>query len=134
MTIDDRPFASRLEELRQADGLTFRALAARLQSCAEPGERGMTYGHLASLTSGRFRPTPEIVALVARAFDLEPRSFAEWRLWQAQQLFDPDRPDGFEAAIAALHDIFGGSERDLAVAPADRDSRRNARAVIGAAT
>lgn len=135
MTFDDRPFAVRLEELRQIQGLTFRALAARLQECAKPGERGITHGHLANLTSGRFRPTPEVIAIVARAFDLDPASFAEWRLWQAQQIFDPNRPDGFDAAIAALHNIFDGSAgRLIAEPPADRDSRRNARAIVGAAT
>ena len=123
---DVRPFAVRLDELRRTDGLTFRALAARLQACAQPGERGMTHSHLAALTIGRSRPTPQLVALVARAFDLKPEAFIEWRLWQVQQLFDPERSDGFEAAVAQLFAFFEAvpaevGELDKGVA---RESRR----------
>jgi transcriptional regulator with XRE-family HTH domain len=99
---DTRPFAVRLDELRRTHNLTFRALEARLRACAKPGERGMTNSHLAALTTGRNRPTPQVVELIARGFDLPPQSFIEWRMWQVQELFDPERSDGFQAAVAEL--------------------------------
>jgi transcriptional regulator with XRE-family HTH domain len=103
MTSDDRPFSTRLNELRRDHGLTFRALEARLADYAKAGERGMTNGHLAGLAKGQRVPTPAVVALVARAFDLPPSSFVEWRLWELQEQFDPRRKDGLEAAVAAMH-------------------------------
>ena len=129
---DDRPFAIRLDELRRDDSLTFRALEARLEQCAEPGERGLTNSHLAALTTGRSRPTPRVVALVARAFGLAPEEFVEWRLWQVQQLFDPERRDGFEAAIGQLHAFFESAAGDIAglQEPAARESRRDTRALL----
>lgn len=110
---DVRPFAVRLDELRHTHNLTFRALEARLQSCAKPGERGVTYGHLAGLTTGRSRPTPQVVELVARGFDLAPESFIEWRLWQVQQLFDPERSDGLDAAVAQLFAFIDATPSDV---------------------
>ncbi len=124
---DARPFAVRLDELRRAHGLTFRALEARLQACAKPGERGVTNSHLAALTTGRSRPTPPVVELIARVFDMAPQSFVEWRLWQVQELFDPERSDGFDAAVAQLlafldDELPAGRELDEGEA---RTSRRD---------
>ena len=132
MTVDDRPFSTRLDELRRREGLTFRALEAHLHEHAEPGERGMNSGHLAGLTTGRRAPTPEVVSLVARAFGLPPQDFVEWRLWQVQLLFDPSRPGGFEAAVAELHAFMSGGPR-VFEKTASRESRRKARAVLAAA-
>jgi hypothetical protein len=108
---DVRPFAVRLDELRRINNLTFRALAARLQACARPGDRGMSHGHLFGLAAGGSHSTPQVVELVARAFALEPEAFIEWRLWQVQQLFDPERSDGFEAAVAQLVRVLRGRTR-----------------------
>ncbi len=110
---DVRPFAVRLDELRRTHNLTFRALQARLQACAKPGERGVNHSHLSGLASGRGRPTPQVVELVARAFDMAPQSFIEWRLWQVQELFDPERSDGFDAAVAQLLAFFDDAPADV---------------------
>lgn len=110
---DARPFAVRLDELRRIHMLTFRALEARLHACAKPGERGMTNSHLSALTTGRSRPTPQVVELIARAFDLAPQSFIEWRMWQVQELFDPERSDGFEAAVAQLFAFFDDAQQTV---------------------
>lgn len=110
---DVRPFAVRLDELRRAQRLTFRALEARLQACAKPGERPMTNSHLAGLTTGRLRPTPRVVELTARVFGLAPQSFIEWRLWQVQELFDPERTDGLEAAVGQLFAFFDDMPPDV---------------------
>ena len=132
-TLDDRPFATRLDELRRIKGLTFRALEAHLHEHAEPGERGMNSGHLAGLTTGRRAPTPEVVALVARAFDLPPQDFIEWRLWEVQQLFDPSRRGGLEAAVAELRRFLDSPSPRAFETTASRDSRRKARAALTAA-
>ena len=110
---DARPFAVRLDELRRIHDLTFRAMEARLHACAKPGERGMTHSHLSGLTTGRSRPTPQVVELIARAFGLAPQSFVEWRLWQVQELFDPERGDGFDAAVAQLFAFFDDAPVDV---------------------
>lgn len=110
---DARPFAVRLDELRRIHDLTFRAMEARLHACAKPGERGMTHSHLSGLTTGRSRPTPQVVELIARAFDVAPQSFIEWRMWQVQELFDPERSDGFEAAVAQLLAFVGEARPDV---------------------
>jgi transcriptional regulator with XRE-family HTH domain len=133
MTVDERPFSTRLDELRRREGLTFRALEAHLHQHAEPGERGMNSGHLAGLTTGRRAPTPEVVALVARAFGLPPQDFIEWRLWEVQQLFDPSRPGGLEAAAAELRAFLDSAGPRAFAQTASRESRRKARAAVSAA-
>lgn len=130
-TVSPEPFGTRLEQLRRAERLTFRALAARLKEFAAPGERPVSHSHLVALASGRCRPTPEVIKLVSRAFDgVEPESFAEWQLWQVQRLFDPDRADGLEAALAELQAFkesrLPGAPR-FDEPPARRESRRHVR-------
>jgi len=100
------PFGVRLDELRREARLTFRALAALLNADATPGERPFSYSYLVNLTKGRCRPTPEVIKAVVRAFDgIELESFAEWQMWRAQMLLDPNGPGGFEGALAEL-DVF----------------------------
>lgn len=131
MPIDDRPFSTRLDELRRKRSLTFRALEALLAEHAKPGERGMTNGHLAGLATGQRVPTPAVVALVARAFGLPPRSFVEWRLWELQEQFDPRRQDGLEAAVAAMHEHFNRATSHIDAA--EHRERPPRRAVLSSA-
>lgn len=130
-SFSQEPFSTRLEQLRLAEQLTFRALAARLKESAAPGERPVSHSHLVALASGRCRPTPEVIKLVSRAFDsVEPESFAEWQLWQFQRLFDPDRADGLEAALAEMRAFKESRLRNaprLDEPPARRESRRHVR-------
>lgn len=121
------PFGVRLDELRRDAGLTFRALAHRLSQDAAPGERPFSHSYLVNLTKGRCQPTPEVIKAVARAFNgVEPESFAEWEMWQAQMLLDPDGPGGFDGALAEL-DIFKSarprSSRWPEASPASRGRR-----------
>lgn len=129
VTLDDRPFAIRLDELRRVNGLTFRVLEAHLHEHAEPGDRGMNSGHLAGLTTGRRAPTPAVVSLVARAFGRPPQDFIEWRLWEVQQLFDPSRHGGLEAAVAELRAFLDSPAPRAFERTASRESRRKARAL-----
>jgi transcriptional regulator with XRE-family HTH domain len=133
---DRRPFSERLDELRRREELSFRALESRLRDVATPDYRPVTHSHLVRLASGESRPTPEVIAIVARAFPpLQPESFLEWRLWQAQNLFDPDRREGLDAAAEALDALelwHSGSPAALQ-RPASRESRRHARVIAQAA-
>ena len=130
----EHPFALRLEEIRRAQGLSFRALAARLRETAAPGDRPVSHSYLVSLASGRCRPTPQVIKAVCRAFDdVEPDSFVEWQLWQVQRLFDPEGPGGFEGAIAEL-DAFNAARprnsRRPDDAPPPPGLRRRVRAAV----
>jgi len=127
------PFCERLAQLRRAANLTFRALSARVRENAAPGDRPLSYSYLSMLESGSCSPTPEVIRSLCRAFDgVEPDSFAEWQLWQAQRFFDPEGPGGFEGAIAALNacraDLDGLRRTDAMPPPARRGSRRRVRA------
>jgi transcriptional regulator with XRE-family HTH domain len=129
---DPRPFSERLDELRRRDGVSFRALEDRLRRVATPEDRPVSHSHLVRLASGKSRPTPEVIAIVARAFPpLEPESFVEWRLWQAQNLFDPDRSEGLDAAIEALRtlELWHKDSPAALQSPTSRESRRHARAI-----
>ena len=134
---DHRPFSERLHELRCREKLSFRALETRLRHVATAEDRPVTHSHLVRLASGKSRPTPEVIAIVARAFPpLQPESFLEWRLWQAQNLFDPDRSEGLGAAIDALRtlELWHTDSPAALQSPTSRESRRHARVIARAAT
>lgn len=56
------------------------------------------YETLRKVLSGDRRVTPRIMEEVARALRVKPSHFAEYRLHEAQQRFDPSRV-GFETAL-----------------------------------
>jgi len=126
----EQPFGLRLGALKRTHELTFRSLEARLRENAPAGERTCTSSHLAGLVSGKSRPTPEVIRQICRAFDdVEPESFIEWRLWQIQRLFDPERA-GLEAAVAEMHafEKTRGADASTEAEPAPRWTRRHSRA------
>lgn len=51
--------------------------------------------------------------MIARAFGLPPQSFIEWRMWQVQELFDPERTDGFDAAVTELVAFLDGARPEV---------------------
>ncbi len=62
---------------------------------------GVHYETLRKAVTGDRRPLPELMTACAQALDVEPTVFPEYRLWQAQRLFDP-REVGSEAAMENL--------------------------------
>jgi len=100
-----------------------------MRNNAATGQRSLSRSHLCALAAGKCRPTPEVIELVCRAFDgVQPESFVEWRLWQIQSLFDPERV-GLDAAISEMHAFEQVSAaRRVATRPAGRESRRHSRA------
>ena len=68
----EEPFGATIERLMAESGLTYRGLAAKTQLSA---------GYLNHLVHGN-RPVPsrEVVERLARALDVEPEHFREYRL------------------------------------------------------
>src|SRR5215211_7567397 len=68
----EEPFGATIERLMGETGLTYRGLAART---------GLSAGYLNHLVHGN-RPVPsrEVVTRLARALDVEPEHFREYRL------------------------------------------------------
>lgn len=80
-------------------GWSFRTLAQATQE-HDPADRGISHGHLVRL--GRPEPlTVTAIELVARALDIEPNAFAEYRLALARRLFD-ERHVGLAMALENL--------------------------------
>ena len=68
----EEPFGPTIERLMAETGTTYRALAAK---------SGLSAGYLNHLVHGN-RPVPsnDVVATLARALDVEPEHFREYRL------------------------------------------------------
>src|SRR5438046_3215257 len=92
----DQPFKEAVRGLLAERGLTFRALAART-SDADPHGKGFTHSYLATL-GAQDRPTLRALEIVARALDIEPTFFAEYRLAMVRRLFDEDH-QGLRGAL-----------------------------------
>jgi hypothetical protein len=59
------------------------------------------YETLRKAVTGERAPSPKVMEEVAAALGLDPTTFVEYRIWQAQRQFDP-REVGAEVALAAL--------------------------------
>jgi transcriptional regulator with XRE-family HTH domain len=68
---------------------------------ADPAGAGLTHGHLATLIAGRARPSRRALESIARALELEPDYFAEYRLAELRDQLD-ERRAGFDAAYRRL--------------------------------
>jgi|SRR5436309_14348450 len=101
----DQPFKQAVRGLLAERGLTFRALAART-SQADPHGGGLTHSYLATL-GAQDRPTLRALEIVARALEVPPTFFAEYRLALVRRLFDEDH-QGLRGALenaAALREL-----------------------------
>ena len=96
----DQPFHQAVRGVLAERGLTFRALAARTSEL-DPDRKGLSHSYLATL-GAHDRPTRGAMEIVARALDLEPTYFAEYRLRLARALFD-ERQQGLAGALQNLH-------------------------------
>lgn len=97
----DAPFAEALSGLKAQRGLSFRALHEATQA-ADPAGRGLSGAHISRLGSGNDPPSSATIALIAKALDLSPRYFAEYRLAEARALLDERGPGGLKPALAQL--------------------------------
>ena len=87
MPVTDRPFHEAFAELKAARGVSLRALHVATKE-RDPSGSGLSTGHLGRLSQGVDVPSPAAISLIARALDVDPGYFAEYRLAEARALFD----------------------------------------------
>jgi transcriptional regulator with XRE-family HTH domain len=102
---DLEPITVTLRRLTAAAGLTYRALAQRTREFDQRG-RGVTHSYIAGLASGKEQPSPRSVELIARALDVTPDVFGEYRLAILRHELDPKR-SGFGAARKRYIELVG---------------------------
>jgi transcriptional regulator with XRE-family HTH domain len=129
----DQPFSEAVRALLAERGLTFRALAART-SAVDPQGKGLSHTYLATLGRND-RPTLRALDVVARALDLDPTFFAEYRLGMVRLLFDEERQGLADALqnVEALRDLVdshvpapaAGRLAEMLAPALDRPKRRS---------
>jgi transcriptional regulator with XRE-family HTH domain len=102
-----KPFGEALRELMGGRGLTYRALA---EATRELDGQGLTHAHINMLANGRDKPSLRAMELIARACDVAPEYFAEYRLSVAMRELDP-AVVGFDQALANLNARLGSRRR-----------------------
>jgi transcriptional regulator with XRE-family HTH domain len=93
------PVTVALRRLFDEQNRSLRRVAARTQELDETGQ-GINYTYISGILSGRETPSPRALALLARAFDLEPEYFIEYRMRKMRDALDPHLV-GFDAARAS---------------------------------
>ena len=90
------PLSETLPALMREHGISYRALAAQTRLLDRTGD-GLSHSHLVNLAAGRELPSRRALELLARAFQLPPAYFAEYRLAELRRQLD-ERAVGFAAA------------------------------------
>jgi transcriptional regulator with XRE-family HTH domain len=106
----DKPFGDALRDLMEAHGLSYRSLA---QATRQLDGRGMTHAHINMLANGHDKPSMRAMELIARACDVEPAYFAEYRLAVAMRELDPAEV-GLEQALENLNARLGARRSSAA--------------------
>jgi transcriptional regulator with XRE-family HTH domain len=119
--MSDRPFGDALRTLMGERGLTYRGLADATRAV---DGKGVTHAHINMLANGHDKPSMRAMELVARACDVEPAYFAEYRLATAMRALDPSEV-GLEQALENLNARLGaqrtpGAKRPPALEPQAR--------------
>ena len=110
----DEPFGNALRKLMQEHGLTYRGLA---DSTREVDDRGLTHAHINMLANGHDKPSMRAMELIARACEVDPDYFAEYRLAAAMRELDPTEV-GLEQALENLNARLGARRRSGVREPA----------------
>ncbi len=110
----DKPFGDALRKLMQEHDLTYRGLA---DSTREVDDRGLTHAHINMLANGHDKPSMRAMELIARACEVDPDYFAEYRLAAAMRELDPTEV-GLEQALENLNARLGARRRSGAREPA----------------
>ena len=119
--VSDKPFGEALRILMSERDLTYRSLAEATRSL---DGKGMTHAHLNMLANGHDKPSIRAMELIARACDVKPEHFAEYRLAAAMRELDPAEV-GLERALANLSARLGDRRRsDARERPAQRPQAR----------
>lgn len=84
----DKPFPEALQHLLEQRGISTRQLSERSHAVNDGwGSQSMISLYL----TGKQPPTPKAIERLARALDVEPEVFAEYRLSLARAQLDPDQ-------------------------------------------
>jgi transcriptional regulator with XRE-family HTH domain len=102
-----RPFGEALRVLMDEAGLSYRELAQKTRAL---DGRGMTHAHINMLVNGHDKPSMRAMELVARACEVQPEYFAEYRLAAAMRELDPTEV-GLEQALENLNARLAGRRR-----------------------
>jgi transcriptional regulator with XRE-family HTH domain len=113
----DRPFHEAVRGALAERGMTFRALAARTSEL-DPDRKGYSHSYLTTL-GAHDRPTPAAIEIVARALNVPPSYFAEYRLSAVRGLFDEGQ-QGLAQALQNLEALRDLVDAQLPAPPAGR--------------
>lgn len=112
-THSTQPFGDALRALMEVRRLSYRGLAEAIR---EIDEQGITHAHLNMLANGHDKPSMRVMELIARACDVPPEFFAEYRLTVAMRELDPEVV-GLEQALENLSARLASRRRSGATAP-----------------
>jgi transcriptional regulator with XRE-family HTH domain len=105
--LSDKPFGQALRTLMNERGLTYRSLAETTRAL---DGKGMTHAHLNMLANGHEKPSMRAIALIAKACEVQPEYFAQYRLAAAMRELDPAEV-GLEQALQNLSARLGARQR-----------------------
>jgi transcriptional regulator with XRE-family HTH domain len=98
----DAPFAETFKAIQAELGLSQREIARR---CEKNGWG--THAAISQMVRGTLKPSMNALAEIAKALEVRPETFAEYRLGAAREMLDPDRAGGLDQALANLR-LFKG--------------------------
>ena len=104
-----------LRRLLDDHGATLRGVAKRTRELDEAG-KGMNHTYISAVLNGREIPSPRSLELIARALDIDPEFFIEYRMGKLREAINP-RVVGFEAAARRFADLSGESAAALSALP-----------------
>jgi transcriptional regulator with XRE-family HTH domain len=108
--LSDEPFGDALRALMAEQGFSYRSLA---EATRKLDGRGMTHAHINMLANGHDKPSMRAMELIARACDVDPAYFAEYRLAAAMRALDPAEV-GLEQALENLNARLGARRSSAA--------------------
>ncbi len=99
----DKPFGDALRSLMDERDLSYRGLA---EATRQLDGRGMTHAHINMLANGHDKPSMRAMDLIARACEVQPTYFADYRLAAAMRALDPAKV-GLQQALENLNARLG---------------------------
>jgi transcriptional regulator with XRE-family HTH domain len=91
----------------KAREMTYRGLA---EATRELDGKGLTHAHINMLANGHDKPSMRAMEMIARACEVDPDYFAEYRLAAAMRELDPTEV-GLEQALENLNARLGARRR-----------------------
>jgi len=108
--LSNEPFGDAVRVLMAERSFSYRSLA---EATRRLDGRGMTHAHINMLANGHDRPSTRAMELIARACEVVPDYFAEYRLAAAMRALDPAEV-GLEQALENLNARLGARRSSAA--------------------